>query len=192
MFPASSLFINLSCTIRSNKLPIHAQCYHLQQQNTTVSRDMKLNLHVDNVISGGATEEEVVSYCKEPCSIMSSAKMNLCSWSLWSWMQLLLKMVWMMIVSQSASMEHQNRQTLLPLFRHMIIWWVLQDLSSLKSFRICCSGCYQQLWLCKVGWNEPIQDDLLKDWLEIASDLWVLWCSSYKEMKCYSSWQNPV
>ena len=34
--------------------------YHLQQQNTTVSHDMKSNLCVDNVISGGATEEEVV------------------------------------------------------------------------------------------------------------------------------------
>ena len=35
--------------------------YHLQQQNTVVSRDMKSNLYVDNVISGGATEDEVVS-----------------------------------------------------------------------------------------------------------------------------------
>jgi len=42
---------------------------------------MELNLYVDNVISVGATEEEVVSYYKEARSIMSSAKMNLCSWS---------------------------------------------------------------------------------------------------------------
>ena len=56
--------------------------HHLQQQNTTFSRDMKLNLYVDNVISGGATEEEVVSYYKEAHSIMSSAKISLRSWKL--------------------------------------------------------------------------------------------------------------
>ena len=36
--------------------------HHLQQQNTTISHDMKLNLYVDDIIPGDATEEEVVSY----------------------------------------------------------------------------------------------------------------------------------
>ena len=54
--------------------------YHLQQYNTTVSHDIKSNLYIDNIITGGTTEQTVVSYCREACSIMSSANMNLRSW----------------------------------------------------------------------------------------------------------------
>ena len=43
----------------------------------------------------------------------------------------------------------------------------------------------QQLWLCKVGWDEPVQDDLLKDWLEIASDLKTV--SELSVRRCYFS-----
>ena len=58
--------------------PIHAQCWLGSPSSTTEhNRDLKLNLYVDNVISGGATEEEVVSYYKEAHSIMSSAKISL-------------------------------------------------------------------------------------------------------------------
>ena len=56
--------------------------HHLQQENIVISHDMKSNLYVDNnVISGGATEEEAMSYYKEAHSIMSSVNMNLHSWS---------------------------------------------------------------------------------------------------------------
>ena len=56
------------------------QC-HLQQCNTAVSHDMKSNLYVDNIITGGTTEQAVVSYYREARSIMSDANMNLRSWS---------------------------------------------------------------------------------------------------------------
>ena len=55
--------------------------YHLQQHNTAVSHNMRSNLYVDNIITGGTTEQTVVSYYKEARYIMSSANMNLRSWS---------------------------------------------------------------------------------------------------------------
>jgi len=42
---------------------------------------MRSNLYVDNIITGGATEQAVVSYYGEAWSLMSSANMNLHSWS---------------------------------------------------------------------------------------------------------------
>jgi len=41
------------------------------------------------------------------------------------------------------------------------------------------------LWLCKIGWDEPVQDDLLKDWLEIVSDLKTV--SELSVRRCYFS-----
>ena len=51
------------------------QC-HLQQRNTAVAHDMKSNLYVDNIITGGTTEQAVVSYYREARSIMSDAKLQ--------------------------------------------------------------------------------------------------------------------
>ena len=54
--------------------------YHLQQHNMAVSDDMRSNLYVYDNITGGATEQAVVSYYREAKAIMSSANMNLHSW----------------------------------------------------------------------------------------------------------------
>jgi len=42
---------------------------------------MRSNLYVDNIITGVATEQAVVSYYREAWSLMSSANINLHSWS---------------------------------------------------------------------------------------------------------------
>ena len=41
----------------------------------------------------------------------------------------------------------------------------------------------QALWQHKVGWDEPLTDDLCKEWTEIASDLKE--CSEFSVKKCY-------
>ena len=51
--------------------------FHLQQYNTAVSHDMRFNWYVNNIITGGATEQIVMSYYREARSIMSNANMNL-------------------------------------------------------------------------------------------------------------------
>ena len=77
------------CIYRFNVIPFGATSspfmlnavlqYHLQQYNTAVSDDMRPNLYVYNVITGGVTEQAVISYYREARAIMSSANMNL--WS---------------------------------------------------------------------------------------------------------------
>ena len=42
---------------------------------------MLQNLYVDNVISGGPTEENVVQYFKKAKAIMSEANFNVRSWA---------------------------------------------------------------------------------------------------------------
>jgi len=146
--------------------------YHLQQQNTTISHDMKSNLYVENVISGGATEEEVVSYYKEARSIMSSAKMHLRSWS--------SKSVKLNAIatedgvnddSQSVNMLGLRWNTTtdelslavkstISTHDHLVTKRkVLKDLSKvfdLLGFAVPvvvrAKILMQQLWLCKVGW----------------------------------------
>ena len=41
----------------------------------------------------------------------------------------------------------------------------------------------QTLWLHKVGWDEPLNDDLAKDWSEIANDL--KQSSEFSVKRCY-------
>ena len=54
--------------------------YHLSKHPSSVADDMQNNLYVDNVISGGNSEEEVMSYYKKSRAMMSQANFNLRSW----------------------------------------------------------------------------------------------------------------
>ena len=55
--------------------------YHLSKHPSSVADDMQNNLYVDNVISGGNSEEEVMSYYKKSRAMMSQANFNLRSWA---------------------------------------------------------------------------------------------------------------
>ena len=55
--------------------------YHLSRHPSSVADDMQSNLYMDNVISGGNSEEEVVSYYKKSRALMSQANFNLRSWA---------------------------------------------------------------------------------------------------------------
>ena len=186
--------------------------HHLQQQNTPVSRDMKSNLYVDNVISGGATEDEVVNYYREARSIMSGANMNLRSWSSNS---VKLNMI---ATEDSVNDDSQSVNVLgirwnpttdelslavkstISTHDHLVTKReVLQNLSKIfdplgfaAPVVIRAKILMQQLWLCKVGWDEPLQEELLKGWLEIASDLKAVRGFSVKRCYFSTSADQPV
>ena len=54
---------------------------HLKSQNFEIADDILQNIYVDNVISGGTTEESVIQYFRKPRAIMSEANFNLRSWA---------------------------------------------------------------------------------------------------------------
>ena len=54
---------------------------HLKGQDSKTANDMLQNLYVDNVISGGPTEEGVIQYFRNARAIMSGANFNLRSWA---------------------------------------------------------------------------------------------------------------
>ena len=54
---------------------------HLKSQNSDTADKMLKNLYVDNLISGGTTEENVIRYFREATDIMSKANFNLRSWA---------------------------------------------------------------------------------------------------------------
>ena len=55
--------------------------YHLSRHPSSVADDMQSNLYVDSVISGGNSEEEVVSYYNKSRALISQANFNLRSWA---------------------------------------------------------------------------------------------------------------
>ena len=55
--------------------------YHLQQNDSTTSRDLIHNLYVDNVVSGTHSEEAAVDYFIQSRSILGNANFNLRSWA---------------------------------------------------------------------------------------------------------------
>ena len=54
--------------------------FHLKSQNSDTADNMLKNLYVDNLISGGTTEENVIQYFREARDI-SKENFNLMSWA---------------------------------------------------------------------------------------------------------------
>lgn len=54
---------------------------HLKKFPSSVAKDMKSNLYVDNLISGCNSEQQLMDYYIQSRSIMNQAKFNLRSWS---------------------------------------------------------------------------------------------------------------
>ena len=55
--------------------------HHLKNQDSEIAEDIGKNLYVDNIISGGATEENVMQYFRKVRATMSEANFNLRSWA---------------------------------------------------------------------------------------------------------------
>ena len=54
--------------------------HHLQQRNTPLAHYILHNLYVDNVLSGGPSENDIVQYYHNAISLLSEACFNLRSW----------------------------------------------------------------------------------------------------------------
>ena len=50
---------------------------HLSNNTSEVAKDMTQNLYVDNIVSGGTTEQSVTQYFVEAIAIMPEANFNL-------------------------------------------------------------------------------------------------------------------
>ena len=66
----------------SSPFMLNAVLQHLlRADDSTVAKDIRQNLYVDNVISGFSNEERAVQYYKQARKIMSNANFNLRSWA---------------------------------------------------------------------------------------------------------------
>ena len=179
--------------------------YHLQQYNTTVSHDMKSNLYVDNIITGGTTEQTVVSYYREACSIMSSANTNLRSWSSNS-VELktiaaqdnvsddsqsvnILGLRWnpttdvLSLAAKPTILTYDYLVTKREVLQDFFKTFDLLGLAALVVIRA--KILLQRLWMCKIGWDEPLNEELQKEWKEIAMDLKAV--TRFSIRRCYFS-----
>ena len=165
--------------------------HHLEKHDTAISRDMQLNFYVDNIITGYDTESAAVDYYKTARAIMSSAKFNLRSWSSNS-NELMAK-----AVQDSTADDHNIVNVLglhwnpttdvlsvvtkpfLPACNHLVTKTevlqvtsrIFDPLGFVSPVVIRAKIFLQTLWKHKVGWDEPLTDNLTKDWLDIAADL---------------------
>ena len=71
LFGATSSTFMLSATLK----------FHLRQNASAVSKDLLHNLYVDILVSGCESEEAAIQYFPESRSVLSSAGLNLRSWS---------------------------------------------------------------------------------------------------------------
>ena len=165
--------------------------FHLSKFDTPVSKDMQQNLYVDNILSGGDTEDEVVKYYKESRDIMSKAKFNLRAWATNS------HQLHHLAVKESAADDNVNVGTL------GMIWTTTADTLSLaikdllkdshppitkrevlqKSSKIFdplgllapvtiqSKLLLQDMWQKRVQWNEPLHEELQNQWICLAEDI---------------------
>ena len=152
---------------------------------------MQINLYVDNLITGCDTENAAADYYKEARAIMSSGKFNLCSWSsnsnrLTVW-QMPSKTMLLMIITlfNILGLRWDPTTDLLSLVAKPFILTnnhlvtkreVLQATAKIfdrLGFISPVVYSMSQDFLTDVvaSWDEPLNNDLAKDWTEIASDL---------------------
>ena len=157
--------------------------YHLSKHPSSVADDMQNNLYVDNVISGGNSEEEVMSYYKKSRAMMSQANFNLRSWASNS-IQLqnlakqdgraktsnivkVLGLMWNTSLDQ-LSLTPRDITTTTPLITKCD---VLRDSSSIfdplgliTPVTIQAKIFLQDLWGKHLQWDEPLDDELKNKW----------------------------
>ena len=186
--------------------------YHLRQYNSAVSHDMRSNLYVDNIISGCETDKAAVHYYREARAIMSSARFNLRSWS--SNSSELTAIATLDHVADNNTLVNilglrwnptTDELTIAtkpsPLANDHLVTKreVLQDLSKvfdplgfIAPVLIRAKLLMQQLWKCKLAWDEPLNENLQLEWKEIATNLKEATRLSVR--RCYSDMpmQQPV
>ena len=177
--------------------------HHLNQQNTLVSRDMQSNVYVDNIITGCDTEGAAIDYYKEARAIMSSTQFNPRSWSANSNalkasavqdntrddhnILNILGMRWnpttdlLSLVAKPFILTYNHLVTKREVLQATAK--IFDPLGFISPVVVKAKIFIQALWQHKVGWDEPLTDNLCKEWTEIVSDLKE--CSEFSVKRCY-------
>ena len=164
---------------------------HLSNQNSETADDMIQSLYVDNVISGGPTEESVVQYFRKARTYMSEANFNLRSWASNSpqlqaithkesvadpsQMVNLLGLHWNVSTDQVCFIPKQlNSDTDSAVTKRNVLQFssrIFDPLGFLSPVSVRAKLLMQQLWQMNVGWDEPLEPSIREQWNNIADNL---------------------
>jgi len=161
---------------------------HLKSFDSPVSRDMKNNLYVDNIISGCQSEKAILQYYNESRAIMSGAKFNLRSWaSNSSKLQEqahkdhtldadttvnLLGLKWNTCTDTIYLSQCQITHS--PVTKRSILQASSKQydpLGWLSPITVRAKLLIQELWKRQVGWDEPLDDEFTSRWSQVAADI---------------------
>ena len=165
---------------------------HLSKFSSPVASDMKANLYVDNLLSGCNSEDEVIDYYEQARHIMGEARFNLRSWSTNSCRL-------RSIITQDNTNDPNTTVNVLGLRwdtltdsisftpRHFISLTstslvtkreILRDsaqiydpLGLLAPVTVKAKILVQAMWKQKIDWDEPLDQELTKEWSIIAEDI---------------------
>ena len=164
---------------------------HLRINTSEVAKDMSKNLYVDNIVSGGTTEQSVTQYFREARRIMSKANFNLRSWA--SNSQCL------QTVAQEEKVADENKVvsvlglhwntaedklSFIPkkidstanstVTKRKILQYsskIFDPLGFLSPITIRAKLLIQELWQKNMDWDENLDEATTNKWNEIADDL---------------------
>ena len=164
---------------------------HLSKVVSPVALDMKDNIYIDNILSGCNTEEELLTYYKHSCELMSQANLNLWSWSSSSH-QLqavtarektsdpkptvgLLGLWWSTITDTVSLAPKQLPPTNTSCITKRDVLQtssqIYDPLGWVKSVTVRAKILLQQVWRTKLTWDEPLPKEITDTWLTILPDL---------------------
>ena len=165
---------------------------HLSKFSSPVASDMKANLYVDNLISGCNSEDEVIEYCKQARRIMNEARFNLRSWSSnscrlrsviiednsndpntivnvlglrWDTLKDTISFTPRNFLSLTSTQLVTKRKILRDSAQ------IYDPLGLLAPVTVKAKILVQTLWKRKLDWDEPLDQELTKEWSTIADDI---------------------
>ena len=165
---------------------------HLSYYDTPITRDMKENLYVDNIITGCDYDEDILNYYDKSRSVMADAKFNLRSWA--SSSQPLcnraacdkvldpnshsanvLALRWD-TVANTLTLAHKDTSlspdTLVTKQEILTESSKIYDpLGLVKPVSVNAKILMQDIWQLSVDWDEPLDGEIGNRWLRIADDI---------------------
>ena len=176
----------------SSPFMLHATLdYHLNSYHSAVSRDMRNNLYVDNIISGCQSEEDVILYYKDAKHIMSEANFNLRSWASNSQkLQALAKTDGILDSNTSVNLlglkwntctdtisitqkqiESQGKTSITKRSILQGASKLYDPLGWLSPITIRARILLQDVWKQRINWDDPLDSNFQTRWQHIAVDL---------------------
>ena len=165
---------------------------HLKKFPSSVAKDMKSNLYVDNLISSCDSEQQLMDYYVQSRSIMNQAKFNLRLWSSnsqklranaasdqtsdsntcvnllglrWNTLDDTLGFIPKLFPSLTSSPLATKREILRDSSQ------IYDPLGLLTPITVKAKLLLQALWKRKVDWDEPVDQETRDNWQHIASDI---------------------